>query len=203
MSKFKFKFKVTGLEIEIEGSREEVGLISNAIGDQFKNMIQPAAKIIDEDADFQVVDEQLKINGGKNSGEKGKRKKKTRVQSSNGKSEKSEPIDFKNDVEKYGAPIQSWSTLEKSLWLLYVLQSAENIDECSTAQISDTFNKHFKQQGTIRGTNVSRDLGKKKSGTDALVGENTTSTPTKWYLTQKGIQEVQNLIISLKSNGAN
>lgn len=199
MSKFKFKFKLTGLEIEIEGSREDVGSITNALNDQFKGMIQPAAKIADSDIDFEEAEQPRIINADHK--EKHKRKRKPKSPASTAKTDKSEAIDFKNDVEKFGAPIQKWSTLEKSLWILYVLQSKENIDECTTGEITETFNKHFKQQGTIRSTNVSRDLGKRKSGNDAIVGENTTINPHKWFLTQKGITQVQNLIISLKSNG--
>jgi hypothetical protein len=60
--------------------------------------------------------------------------------------------------------------------------------------IAKTFNQHFKQASTIRGSNVSRDLGNAKLTAPALVGEDTTKHPSLWFLTDEGRNRAQALI---------
>jgi hypothetical protein len=94
----------------------------------------------------------------------------------------------------------TWTSLQKSLWLLYVVENILSKSELTVTQISETFNKHFRQAKTIRPSNVSRDLGQKKIGNKALVGENTTVTPSSWYLTEEGKKFVQNLLTESKGS---
>jgi hypothetical protein len=196
MNKFKFSFKVKELELQVEGTRDDVDTISNSIGQQFKNLIQPAgalgegqSKSTTEITEEAVLTEVKTVPRKKRSQSNG---------ASAGRTEKAKPIDFKNDPVKYGSPVQTWTTLEKSLWLLYVLQTEVNLSEVNATELAETFNKHFKQQGTIRASNISRDFGNQKAGNKATVGENTTLSPTKWYLTDEGSKYAQRLIQSLK-----
>ena len=50
MSKFKIKMKLQGLELEIEGAREDSSNIGRNLGGQLANLLQPAIKIIDGEA---------------------------------------------------------------------------------------------------------------------------------------------------------
>lgn len=45
-SKFKIKFKVEKLELEIEGNREDVPLITQALGQQVSGLLAPASDIV-------------------------------------------------------------------------------------------------------------------------------------------------------------
>ena len=47
MSKFRIKMKLQGLELEIEGAREDASLISRNIGQQVASLMQPAGNIVD------------------------------------------------------------------------------------------------------------------------------------------------------------
>ncbi len=105
------------------------------------------------------------------------------------------------DAGKYGTPTTQWNTLSKALWVMYVVKEIKAVEDLTVAQITEVFNKHYKQARVIRSTNVSRDLGKQKVASPPLVGE-TPGTPSKWYLTDEGIKTVQNLIIQQR-NGAN
>jgi hypothetical protein len=125
--------------------------------------------------------------------------RKRRTNSGGSRGEKVKAIDFKNDPTKNGAPLQSWSTLDKAIWLLYVLQAEMMISELSASEVAETFNKHFKQQGKIRSSNISRDFGTQKAGAKALVGENNAVTPAKWYLTEEGSKVAQRLIQTQKA----
>lgn len=200
-NKFKFKFKITGLELEVEGSKEDVAAITSNFGEQLKSLAQP--KGVMNDFSVATVDSEATIIE-ENKSLPPKKRKTTKKTVSNNNSEKHEAIDFRNDPAAFGAPVQQWSTLNKSLWILFVIQKVNNISELTAQQIDKTFNKQFKSAKTIRATNVSRDLGLKKLGGDALVGENTSITPTKWFLTDSGVRYVENIVNQQKqSNGAN
>jgi hypothetical protein len=194
VNKFKFTFKVKELELQVEGSREDMGNITHSIGRQLNSLIQTADAIHELPSSPGLsVTETGEILDGKLQG------KKKRSSTEVSKKEKGKAYDLTHDPLKYGSPIQSWKAVEKALWLLFVMQHEADIAELSAGEIAETFNKHFKQQGKIRASNVSRDFGKQKSGTKAWVGENANGNPTKWFLTAEGIKIVQKLIADLKS----
>lgn len=89
--------------------------------------------------------------------------------------------------------------MQKALWILYVIKHEKKMEELSVSQIKNTFNQHFRQSKVIQSNNVSRDLGKVKLGSNALVGENTSVSPRTWYLTDAGNVYVENLIKEPKS----
>lgn len=192
MNKFKVSFKITGLELQVEGSRDDVGLITNSIGQQFKGLVEPISSVASADEKSHLA---ITEDGEFSEYKPKKGKKKTQITS--GKKQKLTAIEFKNDSIKYGSPIQGWTTLEKAMWILYVLRSENSLEELSAREIADTFNTHFKQQGTIRATNVSRDFGNQKAGAKALLGENANVNPAKWYLTEEGVKTIQKQIQSL------
>jgi len=200
MQKFKFSFKIKELEVQIDGSREDVATLTSSIGQQFQGLIQPKGALGDgASSSFQsVVTEDGEISEIKSPG------KKRRGGNSRSRQEKGRAYDLKNDPVKYGSPVQGWTTLDKAIWLLYVIEgelssTGLSAGELSAGEIAETFNMHFRQQGKIRGNNVSRDLGNKKTGAKALVQENSNESPSKWFLTDEGKKYALGLIQKLKT----
>src|SRR6185312_7952762 len=91
------------------------------------------------------------------------------------------------DLAKFGQPMQVWKTAQKALWLLEVLDQSGLGTSHSAKVLVDTFNRHFKQAGTVTTTNTTRDLGRlKASEKPSPVGEDTNKTPSEWFLTDEG-----------------
>jgi hypothetical protein len=186
--------KLQGLELEIEGAREDASAISQNIGAQLSSMMQPVTGIIEGEPivnrppSFPSLPQILNGSPKRNR----RRKQATPV---NGESEASSAIDFVLSPEKYGSPSQQWKTADKAIWLIYVLEGNGSGNEFTTGTLVETFNKHFKQSGTITTRYVTRDLGRLKTKSKpSLVGENTTKTPSTWFLTEEGRKRVQALI---------
>lgn len=196
MNKLKLSFKIKELELQVEGTREEVATITNSIGRQFQGLMQPTGSMGEPQA---LSNAPLQITEDGEVTEIKNTPKKKRPATGQSKVEKAKALELKNDPAKYGAPIQSWSALDKAVWLLYIVQTIHGIIELSASEISETFNKHFKQQGQIRSSNISRDFGTKKAGAKAIVGENANVYPAKWFLTEEGTKLAQKLIQSLKN----
>jgi len=191
-NQFKFKLKITGFELEVEGTKEDVAAITSSVSNQLKGLTTP--QILGDDTETEDVDStDVTQNPPLSLPQKKKSSRKKSSNNSIGK-QKIEPINFKNDPKKYSAPSQAWKMLQKALWILYVVKNEKNINELSIAQIVATFNTQFKQSKTINPSNVARDLGKSKQGNNALVGEDTSVSPRVWYLTSEGETFVQNLI---------
>jgi hypothetical protein len=113
-------------------------------------------------------------------------------------------IEWQHDASKYGNPQQSWNTAKKAIWIIYVVAKEANLSQLTASQITDTFNRKFKQAGSIRATNVSRDLGLAKLKTPALTGEDTTKSVSEWFLTDGGSKFAQEAIMEVtQDNGSN
>ena len=200
-NKFKIKMKLTGFELEIEGSREDVPLMAQAVGQQISSLLTPASNIVEgeiiENNDLPQLPSEAKPKT---------RKKRSSRQSSqnstnstlNGKG-KTEAIDWKHNPTNWGNPQQDWSTTDKSIWLLYVVHKETQVAELTGSEISKTFNKHFRQSGQITTGQINRDLGRAKGKRPALVSEDTTKNPPAWFLTSEGKKVAQDLIV--KSGG--
>jgi hypothetical protein len=189
MAKFKIKMKLAGLELDIEGSREDIPLIAANLGQQLTGLIEPAVAIASGEEPIapppvhaptlHVVEEV--------------RKRKRRAPAPSRSPESIEtvnaPLDFRHDPAKYGSPKQAWKTADKAIWLLHVVEQ-----ELSGTVLVGTFNKHFKQAGTITVSNANRDLGRLKSKSPAVVGEDTTKNPSQWFLTDEGKRQALKLV---------
>src|SRR5262249_27726763 len=103
-------------------------------------------------------------------------------------------VDFKHDPARWGNPQQTWPTAKKAMWLLFVMENQGAPKELGAAAIADTFNKHFRSAGAIQSFNVTRDLGKAKSKAPPTVGEDTTKSPSSWYLTDEGHKTARSLV---------
>jgi len=192
MSKFRVRLKIEGFELEIEGNREDAGIIGRNIGEQISGMIAPG---------MSVVEGNVTENGNKlpsiSSIEAPRRKPSKRAPRSvnaGSTSDAAPVIQFQNDAKKYASPTQSWNTLNKALWLLYVASKETSAKELTAGQITQCFNAQFRQAKIIKASNVSRDLGKVKISNPSLAGEIPASNPSKWFLTEEGEKVVQQLI---------
>jgi hypothetical protein len=197
MSKFKVRLKITGMELEVEGTRDDVPLIAQSVGQQFSHLLQPAS---------QIVEGEIVSNGNHNQtnaidAQAPVRKRSTRRRTSsaaatNGSAARGdkETLNWVHDPSKWGNPQQSWTASQKSIWLLYVAEHETSTNSMSSQLIVRTFNKHFQQAKTIQVSQVNRDLGRLKTGKDSPVGEDTTQTPSRWFLTQRGQEDAKALV---------
>lgn len=198
MSKFKVKMKLTGFELEIEGNRDDIPLISQNIGSQMTGLLNPAGAIIEGEVFESTKPKTISVaplNENFSAPKKTKRKSTGGQKQNTG--EKAQALDWKHEPKKFGTPKQSWTAVQKAMWTLYVVNEVLQVSELSSAMIADTFNKHFRQAGEVKGFNLTRDLGRLK--VKGLLGENTTQAPPKWYLLDEGIKTVQTLIANPSS----
>ncbi len=174
MSKFKIKFKLTGLEIEIEGSREEIPQISRNLGQQLSGMLAPAAGLVQGeviDADRRLAAASPSVTSApaaatpqrKRTGGKKRGKSNGASASPAGAGTAEAVVAFSHDAARFGIPRQTWSTAKKALWLLYAVGEQGGPQELTAQQITATFNKQFREAKQIIVQNVARDLGKMKA----------------------------------------
>lgn len=194
MSKFRMKLKLQGLELEIEGHREDASVIGRNVGDQIAGLLGPAVQIIEGETPATQSGSPIPPMLADGAGKKAKRRPKPRANGDAGERGASPMIEFRHDPAKFGTPSQQWSTAQKAIWLLYVLKETADVPELTTGQIVKMFNTHFRQAKTVTNSNVSRDLGKLKIASPSQVGEDNSKTPASWFLTEHGIRQAQSLI---------
>jgi hypothetical protein len=186
--------------LEVEGTREDLPVIREALSQQVSGLLNPATDIAAGE-----VSEQTMLNVTPLPAPSSEVKKRARVRArasvspgSNGSGNgKVAAIEWVHDSSKFGTPTQAWNTGEKSLWLLYVGNEVAATKEMSAKLIETTFNKHFRQSGQIYVSHINRDLGRlklAKPNAPASVGENTTVTPSAWFLTEAGVKRALQLI---------
>lgn len=194
MSRFEIEMELQALKIRIKGDREEAASISHNIGQQMTSLLQPIAGIIEGEM-APAPASPTTVNG---TPIQSPAKRTRRHRQSSGAATAGEPsaaINFAHDPEKFGYPRQQWKAAQKAIWLLYVVQQTLDNAELSAHSIAETFNRHFKQAGAIRRPNVQRDLGRLKTvDKPTPLGEDTTKSPSLWYLTDEGKKRGQSLV---------
>lgn len=186
----------------MEGSREDIPLMAQNLGNQLANLMQPAADMASgNDKDDSPS---LPLTIDHSASERGKQKRRRRPMGGSQPVTNADApaIEWQHDPAKYGSPQQSWTTAKKAIWILYVASQAASVGQLTAPQIADTFNRKFKQAGTVRATNVSRDLGGAKMKIPALTGEDTAKAIAEWYLTEAGINFALALINDVSSTNA-
>jgi hypothetical protein len=205
MAKYRVKMKLTGFELEIEGTREDMPVIAQSLGQQLSGLLGPASQIIEGEV---VRDEPMVAPNatagaaGDSTNRRKVRRKSSRTQSGTAlgaasPSSSETAVQWRHDTSKYGSPRQDWGGTKKALWLLYVAGAEANVREMSGARIAMTSNTHFRTAGQLRTHNVNRDLAKLKvarSGEPPLVSEDTTKSPPAWFLTDAGTKAAQRLV---------
>jgi len=84
------------------------------------------------------------------------------------------------------------------MWLLYVLEAQAGVREAGAGAIAATFNRYFKEFGTILAPNVTRDLGALK-GKSGQVASDPSKDPQTWYLLSGGKTAMEQLCQTLLS----
>lgn len=196
MAKFHIKLTFEKFALEVDGTRDELPVLREALTQQFAGMLQPATEL----AAGEVVEAARPVAPPVVLPVAKARKKTSRpapAASSNGNHAEA-AIDWRHDTSKYGSPQQGWTTSQKAIWVLHVASLEANVGEMSGKTIALTFNKHFKQAGLVRPNNVIRDLGKLKAGANGelpLVSQDTTKSPSTWFLTDTGTKSAQKLVM--------
>ena len=200
MNKFKIHLKIEGLELSVEGSRDDVSQMTQAVSQQLSGLLSPAAEVVEGE----VVDRtslpaapNLPALSAATPPKKKRKSSTTKPSTSSSTTQVTEAVDWKHDTAKWGSPQQGWTTADKAVWLLFVHKQEMQLDELSGKVIAATFNKHFKQSGTIQTGTTNRDLGKLKTANkdrSALISENTTVTPSNWFLTTEGDRYATDLV---------
>lgn len=101
---------------------------------------------------------------------------------------------WRHDPVKWGTPLQAWKTPEKVIWLLRVADGEVQRGELTTGELSHSFNSMFKEAGTIGTKNFPRDVAKSKQ--NGLLNQDPSTQ--KWYLTSKGKEVADRLILDAK-----
>jgi hypothetical protein len=199
VAKLRVKFKLQGLEFEVEGSREEIPLVGQQLAEQFASLIAPVTAVATGDA-RPALSGATAAAAQAATPTKSARKRTTKSGGSgNGSTAKETATDWRHDTARYGSPTQSWSAADKALWLLYVVAREANVSELTTGGIVATLGKHFRPSGAVRPSNLARDLNRLKvarNGRLPLVSEDTSKTPSTWFLTDAGTAHAQTLVTS-------
>jgi hypothetical protein len=190
MAKLSIEVKIEGLHIKVDGETADVKKITTQIGSQIAGMINPGQLLngpstIAPPSDPRLIEGEIPTKRGKG-------KKKAYATAS--AAPPAEALNWIHDPQKWGSPQQSWNTVDKCVWLLFVVKGEIQIGSLSAVGIVATFNKHFKSAKQTTGLLVKRELGKEKNKPKSLVGEDTTKNPPEWFLTQTGEARGQELV---------
>ena len=199
MSKFKIKLKLQGLELEVEGSKEDIPLIANNVAAQLGGLIAPASDMAEGSDPLHArepinVTPALQANGDATPRRRRSAPRRNGGATSAGNGEASpEVFDWRHDANTWGSPSQEWSPVQKAVWMLFVAGKQNVTQEMTTLQVGKTFNKHFRQAGLLIQKNLARDLRKGKQ-TPAKLSEDTTQNPPRWFLTDEGNKYAELLV---------
>ena len=197
MSSFKVKFKLQGLELEIEGERDDIPQIVSSIGDQLTGILLPAVNIVEGQQVEQEYSSRSKtIDVPTSPVRKTVSRRRKPVSNTPANKQSTPPVEWKHDLSKWGMPKQTWSISEKIIWFMYVAFEEARIMEMTSSMAINGFNQAFKQAGLINLKNAKRNFDHLKTAMDA--NEDTTKTPSFWSLTESGIKKGLTLISDAK-----
>jgi hypothetical protein len=180
MSKFTVKVKLQGLEIEVEGTREDAPKIASALGKQIGGLLQAPAALASGNGAPTIDAEAIEANSGA-----GQRRKTKRTGAGGGARTSADEINFVPDPQ-YGVPQQDWTMAQKAIWFLYLTEKQINVTQLTAYSIAKNFTKYFKVSGAIDSGNVSKGLEKERVKSPPTVGADQTGGSTKYFLVQAG-----------------
>jgi hypothetical protein len=192
MAKFRIRLKLQGLDLEVDGERQDLPAITHAVQQQLTNLVV-SGEVITDGSQRQLADGSNNGTGGGEDEEPRKRRPVRRAARGVGDGVASAPIDFRHDGAKYGNPVQAWSLTEKLIWLLYVLKKTASMDEVAGPQLASTFNQNFKQAGKIHPPHVTMHLGRAKMQNPPPIGQDKDN----YFLTNEGDKQAEQLIQNL------
>jgi hypothetical protein len=187
MSKFTIKVELQSLKIEVEGSKEDVPRMAARVGEQIGELITPTL----------LLEAHKPSNAATEPSANGSDGKKAKKGKSGAGISKTPPetITVSIDPQKHGSPTQGWTTTQKAVWFLYVVQDVNGATNLTANSIAKNFNKHFKAAGAIHRGNVGQGLEKERlKGTGATVGADFADGAAKYFLTDAGNAMAKQLI---------
>src|ERR1051325_5773152 len=104
MAKFRIRMKLQGFEFEVDGEREDIPAITNAVKQQLGALVIPGEVVTDGHKQLEQGNP-----GGSNEEEKKERRKSRGGGSRSGDGNPTAPIEFRHDPAKYGNPTQDWN----------------------------------------------------------------------------------------------
>src|SRR4051812_48517691 len=117
MAKFSMKMKLQGFELEIHGDRTDIPQIAESVGSQFAKLMEPTAEIVEGGPK-----PMREINPAPAPDKVSRRKSRRTGAPAPGGASEVVAIDWRHDPSKWGSPAQGWSTADKAIWLLYVVE---------------------------------------------------------------------------------
>jgi hypothetical protein len=179
MSKFTIKVKLQGLEIEVEGTREDAPKIAGQLGKQIGGLLQAPAALASGNGATTIDAEVVEPDNGTGKKKKGKK---------GGSGQTKTPADDITFVpdSQHGSPQQGWTQAQKAIWFLYIVEKQTNVAQLTAYSIAKNFNKYFKVSGAIYAGNVMRGLEKERLKSPPTVGADQTSGTSKYFLVNAG-----------------
>jgi hypothetical protein len=185
--------------LEVEGSREDVPLLTKHVASQLAGVLMPAASIVEGKATPVLGREVMPgtAQTGHQPAAPARTPRKRRVPSPGGNGAQNGAavsIVWQHDADTWGAPQQSWKAVDKTAWLLYVAKQVGAAQEMSVTQMVTTFDRLFRTAGRLNKGNIARDFTKLNSEPPPKVQVNGTVDPATWYLTDAGVKHAENLV---------
>lgn len=185
MGKFRVKVKLTGLEIEVEGDRENGPEIAQNVSRQLSQVMQPVGLVENTKTTPALIEGE--IVGNANRGGSRRRRGGGQRQSTAASNPAPPSVSWNHDPQRWGTPKQSWKAHQKIGWLLYVIEKATGkAPELTTSEITLAFNDNFRSAGLIRTQNVARDLGRRADEFGEMQG--------RWFLKDSGRHAAEKLV---------
>lgn len=202
MGKFEFEFEVTGLRMKVKGERGDMPLIANNMAKQFGDMFKPVANIV-EGPQGQLpfpIDATAVEPAPEPTTKSRKRRPSPRApRDMSTIAAASSTAKFVPDPASWGNPIQTWSQVDKAIWLLYVAAQVGFAREMIGGEIATVFNAHFREAKMISAKNISRDLTPHKDGPGAMLGR---TEALAWFLTEAGKTHATKLVVEAREKVA-
>lgn len=191
MGKFEIDFSVEKLQFKIKGERDVIPIATHALQQHLVGLLKPvdAAAAAENRGERPVVDVSIEPgNGGA--------RKSVRSSGRKGGDKVEQAVGFKHDTAKYGNPRQEWSIGQKVVWLLHIVQEQAGKASLTAPVIAATFNKQFREAGRLNPRNIKRDLKSIKVKTPCPIGEDTSKSPSEWFLIESGKKQAVQLVAS-------
>ena len=190
MSKFTIKLKLQGLEIEVEGTKEDAPKIAGQIGRQLGGLLQTPAVLASGNGNAGIAP----IIEGEVTADDGAGKKKRARKAGAGARTPAELLTITHDSAQYGSPLQGWTTTQKAIWFLYIAGKQASVTQLTGTNIAKNYNHYFRAAGMIHGSNVNQGLEKERlKGTNATVNADMTDGTAKYFLTNAGTTVAEKL----------
>jgi hypothetical protein len=134
------------------------------------------------------------VGGDNNEAEKEKRKRARKPGGSPGSRTPTESINLSHDSARYGSPEQGWTTVQKAIWFVHIVNQQANVPQMTANNITKNFNRYFRAAGAIHRGNVTKYLeAERVKGQNATVGADVAEGAAKYFLTQAGIALAEKL----------